>query len=161
MWWHQYEDLYPERRLVGPNISHLGLTWLLDWRTAFLRLYGHPPRIWALGVHCYMVPGSCQSWVETNIALAKQWTQSGKVWVTEWAMTSCYYAVTAGVATQTWALRDADVFMSWLLANPNVERETWFIARWYNRSCVTDLISSTGTLTDFGVWHQRLARPDR
>jgi hypothetical protein len=153
--WYHYERLYPGVKLVGPNTSHLGWQWLLDWHAAYVRLYGKPPRIWALGIHCYMPPAECQAWVDRNAALAREWTESGKVWLTEWAMTGCYYPQMERAAAETQALSDADEFMGWILDNPDVEREAWFVARLRQpRACSTDLIAADGSLTELGEWHR-------
>ena len=148
--WHTVELLYPERKLIGPNISHLGLEWLFAWRRAYIQLYATSPTVWALGVHCYMPVQECKDWTTVNIALAKTWTQSGRVWVTEWASPPCLYPNMA----QT--LANADVFMTWLLANPDVEREAYFHAYWRERECNTDLFNAGG-MTAFGWWHRAAA----
>lgn len=134
--WRQWEQQYPERRLVGPNASNAGLDWLLAWHAAYLRLYGEPPRLWALGIHCYKGLAWCQDWTTANIALAQQWTESGRVWVTEWAM----------------PLPDADVFAAWLLANPGVERAAWYLAR--SPAENSSLYDWRDGLTGYGVWHR-------
>jgi hypothetical protein len=154
--WRQYEQAYPDRKLVGPNISHLGLQWLLAWRAAYIRFYGEPPRIWALGVHCYASLEFCQAWVEQNIALARKWTESGRVWVSEWAMSQCI----TGAASADLALAESDAFLDFLLANPGVEREAWFIARSPGQRCQTELIGPDGTLTEFGLWYRDAVKVD-
>jgi hypothetical protein len=138
VWWRQVEQLYPERKLIGPNASYLGLDWLLAWHAAYSKLYGEPPRMWALGIHCYAVPDACRVWTETNIALAQQWTTSGKVWVTEWAMRG---------------LPDANTFMNWLLAQDDVERAAWFLAQDAGRLNETGLLGPTQKMSKYGFWY--------
>jgi hypothetical protein len=151
-WWRQYEQTYPDRKLVGPNASHFGMAWLLAWHTAYIRLYGEPPRIWALGVHCYGVPAFCEAWVEANVPLARAWTTSGKLWLTEWAMSACYYGPGLTVAKATQALTDADEFMLWLQGQAVVERHAWFITRLDGQYCKTALLDAASQLTPYGTW---------
>jgi hypothetical protein len=162
VWWRQVEQQYPDRKLVGPNILQTGMKWLLAWHAAYERLYGEPPRLWALGVHCYRPLEECKTWVDKSIALAQQWTQSGKIWLTEWAMTRCYYDNQPDVDGKAQALTDADMMLKWLEANPNVERAAYFIARldsgpWH--TCEVALIGPDGALTDFGNWYAQAVGP--
>jgi len=153
--WHRIETLLPKTNLVGPNVSQWGLQWLLDWHAAYVRLYGKQPRIWALGVHCYNPAEWCKDWIGQNIALAKDWTQSGKVWVTEWAIPACLHP---GPDADAWAIEQSDELMKWMLANPDVEREAWFLAQWPQpRTCNTDLIAPDGTLTVYGEWYKEIS----
>lgn len=138
--WRAWEQQYPDRKLVGPNASETGWQWEQEWYAAYQRLYGEPPRIYALGVHCYNNLIRCQTWVSEHEKLARQWTESGQVWVTEWAM----------------PLPQADVFLPWLLEQPGVAREAWYLARspveW------TSLFDAEG-LTDLGLWYQAAVAP--
>jgi len=152
--WREWEGRCPDCKLIGPNISETGMPWLLAWHEAYIRLYGEQPRIWALGVHCYSGLASCQRWVDINVALAQEWTASGQVWVTEWAL-GCW-----GVPTP-----EAEAFMAWLLAHPGVERAAWFLA--YSdgttsgtSSCETSLVNATGCLTPLGVGYRAVAVPE-
>lgn len=142
--WRQWEQQYPDRKLVGPNTSNAGMAWLLAWHSAYRRIYGESPRMWALGIHCYKDAAWCQDWITANIALARQWTTSGKVWLTEWAM----------------PLPEADGFLSWLLANPGVEREAWFLARGQVAGWpLSELVDKRGALTELGIWHRSVVSP--
>lgn len=145
IWWHAIEERYPQCKLIGPNVSHLGLEWLLAWYASYVQMYGQPPRIAALGVHCYLDAEGCQTWINTNIELARQWTSSGQVWVTEWS-TVC--------ATDRRA--EAEDLRQWLEANPDVARYAWYVARSSaNDFCGgTDLFASDGTLTLDGQWYR-------
>jgi len=151
MTWHRYERMYPNTKLVGPNVSQWGLAWLLDWHAAYIRLYGKAPRIWALGVHCYNPADWCRDWINQNIGLAQHWTQSGKVWVTEWAIPACLHP---DPGADAWAIEQSDELMQWMLGNSNVEREAWFVAQYTDRPCNTDLIGADGELTAFGKWYR-------
>jgi len=157
--WHNAELFYPERKLIGPNVSHLGLEWLFAWRRAYIELYATSPTIWAMGVHCYMTARECEDWTTVNIALAQTWTQSGHVWVTEWAAPPCLYDEDEETGYTT-TLAAAGEFMAWLLANPDVEREAWFHARWRDRACNTDLFDGGG-MTAFGWWHRAAVGSER
>ena len=157
VWWRQVEQTYPERKLVGPNTSRAGMDWLLAWHAAYVRLYGETPRIWALGIHCYNPSAWCQDWTLANIALARQWTESGQVWVTEWATAGCYYSEARPVTIEA-AVDDAAALQAWFAANPGVARIAWFIARWDGQRCASALIGPDGALTAYGVWHRSLAQ---
>lgn len=149
--WHQYEQMFPDRKFVGPNTSHLGMAWLLAWHAAYVRLYGKPPRMWALGIHCYNLPAFCQNWVDVNATLALAWTESGTVWLTEWAMADCYYAGTQTQRTVE-AIADAEEFQLWLRDNPAVGRVAWFIVRLDDARCSPALLDADG-ITPFGTWY--------
>ena len=153
--WREWEAQYPAARLVGPNTSRAGLDWLLAWRAAYVRLYGEPPRIWALGIHCYNPAGWCQDWTTAHLALAQQWTTSGQVWVTEWATTGCYFSE-ARPADVDAALDEADDLQAWFDSQPGVGRTAWFVLRLDSAACQTALIGPDGELTEFGQWHAGL-----
>ena len=124
------------------------MDWLLRWHDIYVKLYGEQPRLWALGVHCYLPAAKCQQWVDANVALAKRWTESGRIWLTEWAMCR------RRVGTEEQALTEAEKFQSWLLANPNVERAAWYLTRDdKDQWCQTALITPMGSLSRFGEWY--------
>ena len=136
--WREWEAQYPAARLVGPNTSRAGWEWLLAWHAAYLRLYGEPPRIWALGIHCYNSAAWCQDWTTAHLALAREWTTSGQVWVTEWATTGCYYSEPKPADVDE-ALDEAEDLQAWFDAQPGVGRTAWFVLRLDSAACQTAL----------------------
>jgi hypothetical protein len=153
--WRGWEQQYPDRLLVGPNTSRAGMEWLLAWHAAYIRLYGEQPRMWALGIHCYNPAGWCEDWTTANIALAREWTQSGQVWITEWSTTGCYYSQPRPDSVDA-ALLDAARLQAWFEAQPEVARTAWFVTK-LPGICQTALIGPDDRLTPFGLWYQTLA----
>ena len=151
--WREWEAQYPAARLVGPNTSRAGWEWLLAWRAAYLRLYGEPPRIWALGIHCYNSAAWCQDWTTAHLALAREWTTSGQVWVTEWATTGCYYSEPKPADVDE-AVDEAEDLQAWFDSQPGVGRTAWFVLRLDSAACLTALIGPDGTETAYGAWHR-------
>lgn len=147
---------YPQVRWVGPHVSQNGAAWLQAFVSEYRRLYGSNPPLWALGVHCYGDAGVCRAWTERNIAWAREWTATGTVWVTEFAMLPCHYPSADA------ARADADVYMAWLDAEPGVARYAWFGTlvrgeppKGFGLACDTSLVDASGQATEWGRWYQR------
>lgn len=154
--WHDlFEVRFPHVRPVGPAVSHDGEAWLLAWRAAYIERYGQPPRIWAMNAHCYADAEFCKAWVGKNIAWAREWTESGHVWLTEFAMLPCAFG-----GDDALARREADEFMAWLEETPEVSGYAWFGTfvdvlppNGFGHGCDTSLIAANGHLTDWGRWY--------
>jgi hypothetical protein len=154
--WRYWEQRFPDRRLIGPNISGDGWPWLHEWRAAYIRLYRQPPRMYALGYHCYGNYTECQKRIAQAISLAQTWTSSGKVWVTEWGVLACPHGA-------AYSLSEGQKLRAWMETNPGVETYMWFTTEFtwsedpptgFGRACNTPLIRD-GKLTEWGVWYKR------
>lgn len=157
--WRYWEIRYPDRKFIGPNVSQDGLDWLKTWRATYIELYGTAPRIYAMGVHCYMPADQCIRWVNTNLDLAQSWTTSGKVWITEWASLPCWWRTGDPVGS---ALADANKFYAFATHMKRIETVMWFTTRieddnawWaFGPACNTALIDADEKLTRFGEWYK-------
>ena len=97
--WHEIEGYYPDKYLVSPAIlrkltpiCYWGMTcrWLYAFRNEYIRLYGHAPRIDAMGGHCYATTApdlnlmtACAEMVEYMEAQAAAWGVTGGLWINE------------------------------------------------------------------------------
>ena len=98
--WRQIELYYPYNYLIAPGImwyetancwwSGDTCRWLEDWYSAFVDRYGRPPRINALGGHCYAISHpsndsltACKAMVTYLDDLAAQWGVTGGHWINE------------------------------------------------------------------------------
>ena len=98
--WRQIELYYPYNYLIAPGIMWYetancwwgGETcrWLEDWYSEFVNIYGRPPRINALGGHCYAVSHpsndsltACKAMVAYLDNLAEQWGITNDHWLNE------------------------------------------------------------------------------
>jgi len=98
--WRLIELYYPFNYLISPGIMWYesascwwgGDTcrWLEDWHSTFEDIYGRPPRIDALGGHCYAISHpsndsltACKAMVEYLDDLAEQWGITGGHWINE------------------------------------------------------------------------------
>jgi hypothetical protein len=154
--WRYWEQRFPDRKLIGPNISGDGWTWLQQWRDAYVRLYGRGPRMYALGYHCYGNYTECQKRIAHAVEVARAWTTSGKVWVTEWGVLAC----PNGAA---YSLSEAQRLRAYMDAEPAIETYMWFTTEFtgpedppngFGRACNTPLIRD-GRLTEWGAWYIR------
>lgn len=149
MLWRQVEHAYVTRRLLSPAPSHMNLDWLVKFWQAYIDLYGAPPRLDALAVHCYLTTAAeCQSVIMTVAGWAEDWGVPGGVWLTEFAFVP--------EKTLDWAEQTID-FIAWLDANPAVARYAWFASRivgnepWYVPGSGGSLLDpQTDNLTQFG-----------
>lgn len=150
--WRQIETRWPERRLVSPAPSAPGLDWLQRFRLAYVTLYGAPPRLDALAVHCYLPTEDCRAVVRQAEAWAAAWSV-GEIWLTEWSALPCHYA------SQAAAVADADALRDWLRMQPRVTRTAWFAAAYAGRDVPNGFgpdcdpsLTRDGALTAFGAW---------
>lgn len=140
--WRQIEDNNPERLLVAPALTSGALTWLVDWREAYLDIYGETPRVDALAAHCYYPSAAgCIGYLEDVIELADEWDVGG-VWVTE-------FAVTGGTVDERiirmWEL------VTWLQNNPRIARWAVFVNRsWCLRQHYGPVYDDLGIFDDGG-----------
>jgi hypothetical protein len=160
--WRGWERDFPERRLVGPHVSQTpeGRAWLLAWRQAYVDLYGKPPRVWALGAHCYGTLAMCQPVIADRLALAAEWTTSGNVWLTEFAV------LRYNVASDAEQLSESQRYLAWVAAQPRIERYAWFIARDYGEPVAfpagiwqTGMIDAAGDITPTGRMYRDMVAP--
>jgi hypothetical protein len=150
--WHNHVEVdYPWRMLVSPAPTEVD--WLRKWRVAYVLMYGHEPRISAIGAHIYRTS------LEDARALLAEWVKLSRewglpLWVTEYAAVPCWmYPGTA--------LPMAEALTRDLRQTPEVARYAWFGSRltgaeeWYPwpDSCLTGLYDADG-VTEFGEWFQ-------
>jgi hypothetical protein len=154
--WRYWEGRFPNRKLIGPNISGDGWTWLQQWHDAYVRLYGQNPRMYALGYHCYGIYDECQRRIAQAVEVAKAWTTSGKVWVTEWGILAC-------MKDAAYSLSEGNRLRAYMDAEPRVETYMWFTTEFlwgedppngFGKACNTPLIRS-GALTQWGTWYKQ------
>jgi len=155
--WHEIESIYPNRLLIGPAVSHFGLSWLQEFHNAYVTLYGREPRWYALAIHCYTNSyDTCRAVVQQTINWADEWGVSGGVWMTEFAFNPDW----------EWGagdMEDATRFVQWMEEHPRVARYAWFTNRtsgeeeWAGRW--TPLFEyQSGHITDWGVWYSQMSR---
>lgn len=53
---YAYERMCPNCKIVGPNISPLGIGWFIEFISEYERLYGERPRPWRFAIHFYADP---------------------------------------------------------------------------------------------------------
>jgi len=151
--WPLVEGLAGSRPLVGPAVSHEGVTWLPAFYQAHRTLWGHPPRMdGGLAVHCYLNdPGRCRAVVEQVIGYADSWDLPG-VWVTEFMFWPWLPAKEL----------QAREFIEWMEQEPHVLGYAWFPTRlecgaWtWDQSCLfadNALITIDGALTNWGRFY--------
>lgn len=153
--WRELEEAYPDRSLVSPGVSRLG--WLEEWRQAYIDTYGEPPRVDALGFHCYGAFNAaaafetCKAQTRNAVALAGRWGVD-EVWLTEFAMVPCWNGMDDSIAF----LRS---MLDWLSTQPKVSRAAWFQTTYrgdeswaFGPDCNTSLVDyDTGELTPLGA----------
>jgi hypothetical protein len=138
--WRQIETRYRHKLLVSPAPAQTHPEWLTQFREAYKARYGSPPRLDALGAHCYGSIATCEEYIRKVEATATAWGVKGGVWVTE-------------VATSP--LSDAAALVAWLEAEPGIARYAWFTNRETSRdswaSGIETLVdSNTGAINAYG-----------
>ena len=155
--WRQIEALYPTRLLVAPapSCARGGEQWLVNFYNEYRKLYGRPPRLDALAVHCYNGLGDtteCKELVRWYLRQAQTWGVA-EVWVTEFGFQAWRsdgdFAWGPGLAAM-------DDFIQFLNEQPGVTRYAWFTARmrgdewWSWGPDATTALFDDGGLTPFG-----------
>lgn len=119
--WRRLEATYPGRKLVSPSV--LQLSWLKQWREAYQAEYGQPPKMDALGVHCYVAweePADAFRVCRTQLLVAQGYARKwsiGEVWLTEWALITDY---------PDEACQFMRLMVDWMRTQPRVTRYAWF-----------------------------------
>lgn len=149
--WRIIEGVFPDRLLVGPGISHLGLPWLREFHDTYESLYGREPRWEALAVHCYVDSyDGCRAVVQQVIDWADEWGAEGGVWVTEFAF---------GLE-QSGGMEDATRFVQWMEDHHRIARYAWFTNRTSGEEEWADSWTvlfeyGTGDITSWGRWYSQ------
>lgn len=153
--WRQIEQKYPTKKLVAPNPSGASPDWLVDFRNAYIAAYGTPPRLNALGVHCYswyaeLGTYGCIPHTRKFMDWATAWGVS-EVWVTEFSFSP------TSPSSPSQALQEANTYITWLQNQSMVTRYAWFASKiqgtewWSLPSFYTPIADwNSGTLTAFG-----------
>ena len=93
--------------------------------------------------------------ISEAIEIAKTWTTSGKVWLTEWGIEACPNG-------SAYSINEGQKLRAWMDANPGVETYMWFTTEFYwpedppggfGRACNMPLIRD-GILTEWGLWYK-------
>lgn len=148
--WRAIEIAYPERLLVGVNVSHHGVDYQLEWIMEYVRQYGTRPRIHALGVHCYGLLPKCQIVIQAMLDLAQTWSTSGKIWLTEFS--TPFWSMYSGGGEDV-QLVESRKYLEWVHAQPEIARYAWFM--WDMR-----LDEEWGIFYPDDLWHTGLYRYD-
>lgn len=92
-YWHQIEEMYPDKLLVapvpisGPQYDPLG--WLHDFRREYIIAYGRPPRFDAIAIHVYFYyANDVIPIIQQAEQLSIEWNVPDGVWITELGMPS-------------------------------------------------------------------------
>lgn len=157
--WQRIEHRWPDARLISPAPSDQDPRWLERWYNCFTARVGRPPRLDGIAWHCYRpTAAECISLGQYYIGLARAWGVD-EVWLTEFGFLPCQHWHGAGDLDN--ALRQAEILVDWLEAEPMVSRYAWFAARiaedeWWSfpPGCSTALFSLQGTPTAFGAWYK-------
>lgn len=121
--WYVVQTRFPGRKLVGSNVSQIGgVAYQLAWAQAYEAIYNERPHIEAFAMHCYGTLEMCQPIIEDMIALAAEWTISGDVWLTEFAVLRYM------VPDDTQRLAESARYLAWVDTHPCIERSAWFMA---------------------------------
>ena len=120
------------RKVLSPAPSEGGLTWLPAYRQWYIDLYGRPPPMDALAVHCYNnTSAQCIALAEQVIGWAVEWGVP-EVWVTEFAF------------FDSSAMGEAQSFIRWMTQEPMITRYAW-----YTNRLLPDKWGATSTLLEF------------
>jgi len=140
--YYELTQRYPDRFLVAPAPSDLNPQWLTEWYNEYVNLYGTPPRMDALAVHCYLGTASrCAELTNWYLSLADKW-QVGEVWITEFAF--CGVTATAEMSQ----------YIDWLQQQNKISRYSWFATHYndgeaWQWQCNTSLLNNG--LTTLGI----------
>lgn len=152
--YREIEQAHSDKHLVSPVPFHIA--WLNAWYSAYLNLYGEPPRVDAIAWHCYYGDAaSCIAYGRQYVALAHLW-QVKELWLTE------FMFVPGKTPT---AEQEATRFTAWLDAEPLVTRyspfvshcnaEEWWCAGTDAPGMNPSLLDDAGALTEIGTWYAR------
>lgn len=158
--WFQMEQDYPDKKLLSPAAN---ISWLLSFRSEFIRMYGHPPRIDAVAHHCYGA-WSTQSAISQCIASVNQAVTFAQVydipevWVTEFAYLPCWPEGEQG------SVEFMQAMVEHYKSVPEIKRWAYFQTSYYGTepwsfgpTCNTSLVNiETGELTIQGQAYREL-----
>ncbi len=156
--WPMAVEANPGKLPVAPGISQgvgwripSGIDWLRQFYDEHVRLWGRPPELQALSIHCYYdTAAQCIALVQQIIDLAQEWGVP-EVWVTEFAF---------------WRSTDWEEqtrqFVSWMESEPMITRYFWWALTYkgdepWAQGFATQLYDyTTGLLTEFGEFYRQL-----
>lgn len=154
IYWHNnIEPNNPTKKLLSPapSGSESGLTWLVNFRNAYIAFYATPPRLDGLAAHCYKwVVSQCTDYLQLFINQANAWGIS-EIWVTEFSFSPTPPSSPEG------ALQQQKEFTDWMVSQPMIKRYAWFASRingnepWSLPTHVTPLVDSGGQPTAYGT----------
>jgi len=82
---HELFLRYPNLVWISPAYSQVHPEWIVNWYNGYAELYGTPPPIKGLAIHCYSYNADwCIAYVSQQVDLARAW-ELDEVWVTEFA----------------------------------------------------------------------------
>ena len=146
--WHELEGYFPTKRLISPVPSHYHPEWLAKFYDAYRVIYGYPPRLDGLAIHCYLDAARCQTIIEQIVSYADAWDVP-EVWVTEFAP-----------MVGTDRIAEARTLIAWMEAQPKVTRYAWFPSgahgdEWWasDKMYLVDRSGTSPTLTDWGAMY--------
>lgn len=110
--WRELEQTYPDRKLVSPA-TVVNWIWLQGMIKEYRDLYGVSPRLDAVAIHVYDCGEAFFPRLQAQVGFYAMLYQK-PLWITEMA---------------TESLDVMERALTWLEAQPEVERATWFMAK--------------------------------
>jgi hypothetical protein len=135
---------FPHFKLMSPAPSHLDVEWLVRFRKAYIEMWGSPPRLDGLAVHCYAEASFCIPTVRKAVNWCNEWEGCQEVWVTEYAWWEGEWR------------NEVQTFLDWCKSEPTVSRVYWFASyvggkEWWGKGFRgASLSDRNGTLTPKG-----------
>jgi hypothetical protein len=152
--WHTLTEAHTERLFASPAIVESD-TWLTDFRTEYIGMYGEPPRMDVIDIHCYADdPVSDLARVDYALARASDWAIN-EVWVSEFQY---------GHRQEQGAADRLVEFFDGLESRLPVTKIFWFsvhipspLPPWYPSDWLApNLIDTDGELTELGQVYSSL-----
>jgi hypothetical protein len=146
--WHEVQTRFPKRKLIGSNVSEIGgAAYQLAWMQAHVAIYGEKPDVYALAIHCYgPLTGKCEITIEAMIDLAAEWSVSGEIWLSEFAVPAHFVAW-----DKARQLAESEQYLDWVDRRKKIARYAWFMY---------DMETDPAGFTDDGSWQTGLSEHD-
>jgi len=162
--WHDViEPAYPDRLLAGPGAARWTSNWIPVFWNQYLALYGRPPRLDYVSIHCYSLPGrDCLA----EITAAAAWASAHglETIVSEYAALvygNPYHCGDGCPDCQTEAagIAEATRVLNGIKAVPGIVAVAWYNTRTPGddlgaMDCNSPLVDSAGNLTVFGEFYR-------
>jgi hypothetical protein len=120
--WPSIVEANSSSKSVSPAPLRNPGAWLSDFREEHIKLWGYPPKLDVLALHCYESYLQCRAKAEQVIRYAKEWGIK-EVWITEFAFSDQWQGKYP--PESSWEI-EAQKLINWMNSETMITRYYWW-----------------------------------